>query len=89
MDRELLVSGLERIGIPFDDGVLGAIDTYISEIMLFNPVYKLVGDKDPDEILIRHVLDCAAAYPVFMRLTKPGDAPWGDRPHGNRQRGGL
>ena len=74
MDRELLVSGLERIGIPFDDGVLGAIDTYISEIMLFNPVYKLVGDKDPDEILIRHVLDCAAAYPVFMRLTKPGDA---------------
>ncbi len=73
MDKELLVSGLERIGIPFDDGVLSAIDTFISEIMLFNPVYKLVGDKDPDEILIRHVLDCAAAYPVFMRYTKPGD----------------
>ena len=73
MDRELLVSGLERIGIPFDDGILGNIGKYISEIMLFNPVYKLVGDKDPDEILIRHVLDSAAAYPVFMRFTAPGD----------------
>lgn len=73
MDKELLVSGLERIGIPFDDGVLGDIDTFVSEIMLFNPVYKLVGDKDPDEILIRHVLDSASAYPAFMRYTKPGD----------------
>ena len=72
MDRELLVSGLERIGIPFDDGVLSAIDTFISEIMLFNPVYKLVGDKDPDEIIIRHVLDSAAAYPVFAEETEAG-----------------
>ena len=45
MDRELLVSGLERIGIPFSDHVLDSIGTYIDEIMLFNPVYKLVGDK--------------------------------------------
>ena len=73
MDRELLVSGLERIGIPLSDEVLDAIDTFISEIMLFNPVYKLVGDKDPDEILIRHVLDSAAAYPVFKRCTEPRD----------------
>lgn len=72
MDRELLVSGLERIGIPFSDHVLDSIGTYIDEIMLFNPVYKLVGDKDPDEILIRHVLDSAAAYPEFMRRTVPG-----------------
>ena len=73
MDRELLVSGLERIGIPFTDQMLDRIDTFIGEIMLFNPVYKLVGDKDPDEILIRHVLDSAAAYPEFMRHTAPGE----------------
>ena len=72
VDRELLVSGLERIGIPFSDHVLDSIGTYIDEIMLFNPVYKLVGDKDPDEILIRHVLDSAAAYHEFMSRTVSG-----------------
>ena len=72
MDRELLVSGLERIGIPFSDHVLDSIGTYIDEIMLFNPALKLVGDKDPDEIIIRHVLDSAAAYPVFMKETAEG-----------------
>ncbi len=73
MDKELLVSGLERIGIPFDDGMINTLGVFIDEILLFNPVYKLVGDKDPDEILIRHVLDSAAAYPVFMRHTESGD----------------
>lgn len=72
MDRELLESGLERIGIPYSADSIDRIAAYVSEIMLFNPTYKLVGDKDPDEIIIRHVLDSAAAYPAFMSHTLPG-----------------
>ena len=72
MDRELLESGLERIGIPFTGDTVDKISSYVGEIMLFNPAYKLVGDKDADEILIRHVLASAAAYPVFMSNTEPG-----------------
>ena len=70
MDRELLESGLERIGIPFTGDTVDKISSYVGEIMLFNPAYKLVGDKDADEILIRHVLDSAAAYPVFREETE-------------------
>ena len=72
MDKELLVSGLGRIGAPSDERTSGRLELFISEIMLFNPALKLVGDKDPDEIIIRHVLDSAAAYPVFMKETAEG-----------------
>ena len=72
MDRELLESGLERIGIPYTADMIDRLSAYISEIVLFNPAYKLVGDKEPDEIVIRHVLDSAAAYPAFMSRTLPG-----------------
>ncbi len=72
MDKELLVSGLERIGVPLDEGMIERLMIHVSEIMLFNPALKLVGDKDPDGIIIRHVLDSAAAYPVFMKETEPG-----------------
>lgn len=69
MDKELLTSGLERIGITPSEALIEKIGVYLDEILLFNPSLKLVGDKDPDEIVIRHVLDSAAAYPVFMKNT--------------------
>ena len=72
MDRELLISGLERIGIEAQENLVSRISTFIGEIMLFNPALKLVGDKDADEIIIRHVLDSAAAYPVFREETEAG-----------------
>ena len=72
MDKELLLSGLERTGAPHGGREIGMISTFVSEIMLFNPALKLVGDKDPDEIIIRHVLDSAAAYPVFAEETEAG-----------------
>ena len=67
-----MISGLERIGVNADETAIGRFSVFVSEIMLFNPALKLVGDKDPDGIIIRHVLDSAAAYPVFMKETEPG-----------------
>ena len=54
--------------------MLKKFSSFVGELMLFNPALKLVGDKDPDEIVIRHILDCAAAYHVFSQETKAGDA---------------
>lgn len=70
MDKELLSSGLERIGISVSDELIDRMRLYLDEILLFNPSLKLVGDKDPDEIVIRHILDSAAAYPVFIDNTE-------------------
>ena len=38
--------------------------------MLFNPTLKLVGEKERDEIIYRHILDSASAYPLFSSMTK-------------------
>lgn len=72
MDKELLVSGLERLGIGVDERIMQSLSVYLEEIMLFNPALKLVGDKDPDEIIIKHILDSAAAWPVFKEETETG-----------------
>lgn len=70
MDKELLSSGLERIGITPSDELIGKIQLYLDEILFFNPSLKLVGAEDADEIIIKHVLDSAAAYPVFLENTE-------------------
>lgn len=70
MDIELLRDGLDRLGIEFDDKAIERMKTYMSEIMLFNPTYRLVGQDDEDEILIRHFLDAAAGVPYMRSLGK-------------------
>ena len=57
---DLLKDGLERLSITADAGMIRRLETYISEIELFNPVYHLVSYEDKDELIIRHILDCAA-----------------------------
>ena len=70
MDIELLKDGLDRLGIEYDDAAIERMKTYMSEIMLFNPTYRLVGQEDEDEILIRHFLDAAAGVPYMRSLGK-------------------
>ncbi|QQO10594.1 16S rRNA (guanine(527)-N(7))-methyltransferase RsmG [Breznakiella homolactica] len=40
---------------------------YIEEIELFNPAYGLVGAKDREEIITRHILDSLAPAGVIVR----------------------
>lgn len=49
------------------------LNRYVDEIMLFNPALKLVGEKSREEIISRHILDSASAYPSFLSNTRPGD----------------
>ncbi len=46
------------------------LEKYVDELMLFNPTLKLVGSKERDDIILRHIFDSAAAYPIFKRETK-------------------
>lgn len=71
MDKSLLPEALDRLKIGCDEAVLSRFYTYLGEIMLFNPSYKLVAQEDEDEIIIRHFIDCAAAVPYISSLS-PG-----------------
>ena len=70
MDIDLLKDGLDRMGIAYDDVAIERMKTYMSEIMLFNPTYRLVGQEDEDEIMIRHFLDSASGVPFMRSLNK-------------------
>ncbi len=49
------------------------LEKYVDEIMLFNPSLKLVGAKERDEIVFRHIFDCISGWEVFFSLTEKGD----------------
>lgn len=71
--KELLLSGLEKLGVSEYERKAELLYDYVKELMLFNPALKLVGDKDEKGIIIRHILDSASGYPLFIKYTKAGD----------------
>ena len=72
--NELLLKGLDIIGIPNYEEKAKLLEKYIDELMLFNPSLKLIGDKNREDIVVRHILDCAAGYGLFVEYTKPNSA---------------
>ena len=62
-----LLDGLKKCGIP--DAALPALaekmEAYIKEIILFNSAYNLTNTSDRDELVVRHILDSLAAWPVI------------------------
>lgn len=74
MERNRITEYLSSIGVEDSESKGALLEKYTDEIMLFNPSLKLVGSKERDEIITRHILDCAAAYSVFYRETKDGES---------------
>ncbi|MBR1918439.1 MAG: 16S rRNA (guanine(527)-N(7))-methyltransferase RsmG [Spirochaetales bacterium] len=64
---DLLNEGLERLGLEVDESRIGKLNTFKSEIALFNPVYKLVGYEEEADLVIRHFLDCLAGVGTIGR----------------------
>lgn len=48
--------------------VAAQVDKYIEEIELFNPAYKLVGTRNRQELVVRHILDSLAPLGALARL---------------------
>ena len=63
MDR--LEKGLEMLGLGCAPRVVDRLRTYVDEIMLFNPAYGLVSVSGMDELVTRHILDCAGGASVI------------------------
>ncbi|MDR1466545.1 MAG: 16S rRNA (guanine(527)-N(7))-methyltransferase RsmG [Treponema sp.] len=65
MDK--LTEGIELLGI--DKEVLPLLKKYIEEIELFNPVYKLVGVKERNELIVKHILDSLSGAALMSRYS--------------------
>jgi 16S rRNA (guanine527-N7)-methyltransferase len=59
---------IDTLIAPRQDVVLSLLTGYIAEIELFNPAYGLVGTKDTQELIIKHILDSLAPLGIMYRL---------------------
>lgn len=69
--RELLASGLERLGIAAGEGELEALELYRQELERWNRRYGFVKASGR-ELVVRHFLDSLAGLPVLRRLSPRG-----------------
>jgi len=72
---------IERL-LPNPEEIISLLARYIQEIELFNEAYSLVGVKDTDELVIKHILDSLAPLGIIFRLMKTcaADGPAANSP---------
>jgi len=58
---------IEKIIAPRREEIIAQLAGYIAEIMTHNPVLSLVGTNQPEELVIRHVLDSLAPLGIISR----------------------
>jgi 16S rRNA (guanine527-N7)-methyltransferase len=66
---------VENIIGPRNEEITLLLERYIKEIELFNPAYGLVGTNDPEELIIKHILDSLAPLGIISRLLGDSVAP--------------
>lgn len=69
--RNLMTEGISIIDPQLNnEATVGILEKLFDEITLFNPSYKLVA-ADGEELVVKHILDCLAPYPLIKKLVKP------------------
>jgi 16S rRNA (guanine527-N7)-methyltransferase len=66
---------IDNLIAPRQAEIAGLFAKYIAEIELFNPAYGLVGTNDPQELVIKHILDSLAPLGIMCRLLAHNDMP--------------
>jgi 16S rRNA (guanine527-N7)-methyltransferase len=59
---------VERLIAPRYDEIILLLTRYLKEIELFNPAYGLVGAKDSEELVVKHILDSLSPLGIISRL---------------------
>jgi len=76
-----LAEGLEQLGLAVDDSVQAALLEYLALLSKWNQVYNLTAIRDPQSMLVQHLLDSLAVVPPLKRHW---DQLWG-QPRGQHQ----
>jgi 16S rRNA (guanine527-N7)-methyltransferase len=69
MSREVLASGLTKLGLDLSDDQIGQLLDYLALLQKWNKVYNLTAVRDPAEMLTHHLLDSLAAIGPLLRQT--------------------
>ncbi len=60
-----LAAGLADLGVRASVDDLARLNAYLDMLMRWNPAHDLTADASRDELVVRHVLDSAAALPFL------------------------
>lgn len=61
-----LQQGASALQIPLDDKQCGQLLDYLSLLSKWNAVYNLTAIRDPQQMLVQHLIDSLAAVPAFV-----------------------
>ena len=61
----LLQDGFSKLEIKLSPRQINQLKQYITLLVEFGSHTNIIGTLDPKEILIKHILDCATAYPLM------------------------
>lgn len=75
-----LIQGLQKLNFPQEqiERLAPLMESYISELLLFNSAYNLVNTNDREEIAVRHILDSLSAARHIKALAGDRDATIAD-----------
>ena len=65
--REILVGGLQEIGLRLGESQIDALMTYLGLLQKWNKVYNLTAVRDPAEMMTHHLLDSLVAIEPLVR----------------------
>lgn len=77
-----LIQGLQKLKFPQEqiERLAPLMESYISELVLFNSAYNLVNTNDREEIAVRHILDSLSAARHIKALADERAALLGQKP---------
>ncbi|MFZ1827943.1 MAG: 16S rRNA (guanine(527)-N(7))-methyltransferase RsmG [Candidatus Competibacteraceae bacterium] len=61
--EQSITEGVERLGIPLPDGSVERLAAYLALLERWNRAYNLTAVRDPDTMVIRHLLDSLSILP--------------------------
>jgi 16S rRNA (guanine527-N7)-methyltransferase len=61
--EQSIIEGVERLGIPLPDGAVERLAAYLALLERWNRAYNLTAVRDPDAMVIRHLLDSLSVLP--------------------------
>lgn len=62
----LLRAGIERLGLPLDDDIVRRLLDYQALLVRWNHTYNLTAIRDPQQMVVRHLLDSLAVLPYVQ-----------------------
>ncbi len=58
-----LIAGAEQLGLALSERQVETLLSYQAMLLLWNKAYNLTAIREPEAVLVRHVLDCLAILP--------------------------